>query len=172
VECGQIIENLLGMVGFFGEGTPLTVEWQIDTARSLYLQGWTIQGAPVVVEQGGHRLLSQPLEASYPYWRQADVETDVIAGADTITNPGTAAVWDAEMTFSGAGTFTNTTTGQIVTATGAGVLDVLTGSVTVGGVDADGLITGNTSQIMRFVQGVNTVTSTVSVSVKWRPGYK
>lgn len=176
VECGQIIENLLGMTGFFGEGTPLTVAWEIDTARTLYLQGWTIQGAPVTAESGGHRTIAQPLEASYPYWQQADIETDVITGVDTIVNPGTAAVWNAQLVFAGDGSLTNSTTSQVVTvsgSTGAVTIDVLTGSTTQGGVDADGLAVANTNQIMRFVQGTNNVTAAgTTVTVKWRPGYK
>ena len=169
--CSQVIANLIGLTGFFGDDFPLVVEWVLPDGSSLYVEGWTLQSGPVIAN-GRYRELAQPLEASYPYWREAVLRTDVIAGADTITNPGTAGVFDAELVFAGAGTFTNSTTGQVVTATAAADVDVLTGSTTVGGVDADGLVTANTAQIMRFVPGVNTVTSTVSVAVNWRPGYK
>lgn len=174
VECGQIIENLLGLTGFFGDGSPLVIEWQIDTSRSLYLEAYTVQAAQVTTQQS-HRLLSQPLEASYPYWRQADIETDTISGAGTITNPGTAQVWDAVYVFAGNGSYTNSTTGQVMTiagASGAVTVDTLNRTVKQGGVDADGLLTVTTSQWMRLAKGVNTITTTVSVDTKWRPGYK
>lgn len=173
-ECGQIIENLLGMVGFFGDSDPLVLEWIVDTARSLYLEVFAVQGAPVSTE-GKHRIIAQPLEASYPYWRQADIEVDTISGAGTLTNPGTAGVFDPVLVFSGDGVFTNTTTGQEIEVTGS------SGAVTVdvgrkltlqGGVDADGVAAKDTLQWMRFDRGANSVTSTVSVDVRWRPAYK
>lgn len=173
-ECGQIIENLLGLTGFFGDSDPLVIEWVVDAARSLYLETYTAQPAPVTTQQA-HRLISQPLEASYPYWQQADLETDVISGAGTITNPGTAQIWNAVLVFAGDGTFTNSTTGQAITvagSSGAVTVNALTGLVTQGGVDADGLATALTAQKMRFAKGANSVSSSVSVTVKWRPGYK
>lgn len=173
-ECGQIIENLLGMVGFYGDADPLVIEWIVDTARSLYLEVFTVQAAQVSTMQA-FRLLSQPLEASYPYWRQADIESNVISGAGSITNPGTAQVWDPVLVFSGDGSFTNSTTGQVLTvsgSSGAVTVDVLRRTVTQGGVDVDGVLAVDSSQWMRFAKGVNTVTSTVSVTVRWRPGYK
>lgn len=173
-ECGQIIENLLGMVGFFGDDDPLVIEWIVDTARSLYLEVFTLSGASVSTI-GQHRLLSQSLEASYPYWRQTDIESDVISGAGTITNPGTAQVWDPVLVFAGNGSYTNSTTGQVLTisgAAGAATVDVLRRTVTVGGVDVDGILAVDTSQWMRLAKGVNTITTTVSVNTRWRPGYK
>lgn len=173
-ECGQIIENLLGLTGFFGDSSPLVVEWVVDTARSLYLEAWTVQAAQVTTQQK-HRLISQPLEASYPYWREGALTTSVISGAGSITNPGTAQVWDPVLVFAGNGSFTNSTTGQVLTiagASGAVTVDTLNRTVLQGGVDADGLLTVSTSQWLRLAKGVNTVSSTVSVSVKWRPGYK
>lgn len=173
-ECGQIIENLLGMVGFFGDSDPLVIEWIIDTSRSLYLEAFAVQGAPVITE-GKHRLISQPLEASYPYWRESVLQTDTISGGDTITNPGTAEIFDAELVFSGDGSFSNSTTGLDIAvsgSTGPVTIDALTGVVTMAGVDADGVAAYDSSQIMRFARGVNTVSSTVSVDVKTRPAYK
>lgn len=93
-----------------------------------------------------------------------------------IVNPGTAAVWNAQLVFAGDGSLTNSTTGQVVTvagSSGAVTVEVLTGSTTQGGVDADGLAVANTSQIMRFEPGTNNVTAAgTTVTVKWRPGYK
>lgn len=172
--CSQVIANLIGLTGFFGDNFPLVVEWVLPDGNSLYVEGWTLQSGPVIAN-GRYRELSQPLEASYPYWRQAVLETDVIAGADTITNPGTAGVYDAELVFAGDGNFINSTTGQALTVSGSG------GPVTVrswehtvaeGGIDADGVLAADGSEWMRFEPGVNTVTSTVSVAVNWRPGYK
>lgn len=173
-ECGQIIENLLGMTGFYGDSDPLVIEWIVDTARSLYLEVFTVQAAQVST-QNAFRLLSQPLEASYPYWRQADIESDVISGAGSITNPGTAQVWDAVFVFAGDGSYTNNTTGQAIVvsgSTGPVTINALNGSVIMGGVDADGVAAYDNSQIMRLAKGVNSITTTVSVTTRWRPGYK
>lgn len=170
-ECGQIIENLLTMVGLFGDGDPLVIEWVVDTARSLYLEAWTLTAAPVIT-QGKHRLISQTLEASYPYWKEDVLQTDTISGADTITNPGTAEIFDAILVFSGAGSFTNSTTGQVITTTAAAEIDVNNHLVLSGGVDVDGVAQVDGNQWMRFRRGVNNVVSTVSVDVKWRPAYK
>jgi hypothetical protein len=173
-ECGQIIENLLGLTGFFGDSDPLVIEWVIDTARSLYLETYAVQGAQVFT-QGKYRLISQPLEASYPYWREDVLQTDTISGADTITNSGTAQVWDPILVFSGDGTFENLTTGQEYEVAGSGgavTVDVGRKLVLEGGADADGVGFPDSSQWMRLAKGVNSVTSDVSVDVKWRPGYK
>jgi hypothetical protein len=132
---------------------------------------FTIQPAPVITE-GKHRLISQTLEASYPYWREDVLLTDTVSGADTITNPGTAEIFDAILVFSGAGSFTNSTTGQVITTTAAAEIDVNNHLVLSGGLDVDGVAQVDGNQWMRFKKGVNTVVSTVSVDVKWRPAYK
>jgi len=173
-ECGQIVENLLGMVGFFGDAEPLVIEWVVDPARSLYLEVYAVQGSPVQT-QGKYRLLSQPLEASYPYWREAVLAEETIVGADTIVNPGTAGIFDPVLVFSGDGTFENLTTGQEITVAGsAGPVTVDVGNRTIleGGGDADGVAAVERNQWMRLDRGANSVTSSVSVDVEYRPAYK
>lgn len=173
-ECGQIIENLLGMTGFFGDAEPLVIEWVVDTSRSLYLETYTVQPG-VVATQGKHRLLAQPLEASYPYWREAELVTDTISGADTIVNPGTADVFDPTLVYAGDGTFENVTTAQELTVAGsAGAVTVLANEHKAfeGGNLANGLVAADAQQWMRLARGSNSVTSDVSVDVKWRPAYK
>lgn len=114
-----------------------------------------------------------PLVATHPFWKQGGTEiTATGSGAGTITNAGNATVYDAIISFSGAGNFINSTAGWTLTVSAACVVNLGLRTVTVGGVNSDNLLTGRTSQAWGwFLPGANTisrsVTSTATLRSQW-----
>jgi hypothetical protein len=173
--CAQIDTNQQTLTGLFGDPDGLVIEWLRQNGTSVYLVGYTLTGAPLVAT-GRYRRLSQPLVATWPYWRSTIQQTDTTSGAGTITVGGTAPVYDPVLVFSGNGSFTNSDTGQVVTIAGLGAgavtVDCGARTVTQAGLDVDGALSVSDSEWVRLDPGTVNVTSTVSVDVKWRDQWK
>lgn len=113
------------------------------------------------------------LVATHPFWKVGGTEiTATGTGAGTITNVGNATVYDAIISFSGAGNFINSTAGWTLTVSAACIVNLGLRTVTVGGVNSDNLLTGRTAQAFGwFVPGANTisrsVTSTTTLRSQW-----
>lgn len=121
-----------------------------------------------------YRRASFPIVSDYPYWKQGGaVSTDSIAGSDTLVSAGTAPVYDAILTFTGAGSLEHTTQEWEIEVTGACEVDLGRRLVTVGGVPAMNLLRRTRRDWAWFMPGGNALVATGgTVTVEWRDGYE
>lgn len=124
------------------------------------------------------REFSIPLVSDWPYWRAGGAESSqVVSAATTLTGGGRKNIYDPVLTFSGDGTFTHSDLGwalEVVGSTGPVTVDLGARTVSQGGSPADNLLRRTPSAGQGRVWGwllatPNNVTSTVSVTVTWRP---
>lgn len=113
------------------------------------------------------RTISVPMFAS-PYWRSGGNQGSTTGG--TVTNSGNVTVYDAVVTFSAAGSITNSTAGWTITVTGACVVDLGARTVTDGGGAADELMTKTDRDWGWFLPGANTVAGS-NYTVTWRDAF-
>lgn len=157
-------------------GVYLEVDIADGTSRFKLVRNFT----PAPVQQPRRlRTVRAPLVSDWGLWHEGGMEdSETISGGDTITIDGET-VWDAQLVFSGDGTFTHSDLGWAIEVTGSsGPVTVNLGNrtVTEGGVAATNRIRRTTVPQMGrfwgwFVNGVNNVTSDVSVDVVWREQY-
>lgn len=114
-----------------------------------------------------------PMTAPWPYWKEGGAEFSLAgSGAAVITVLGDVPIWDPVLSFSAAGTYTNSTAGWTIVTSGACVVDVGARRITVAGVDSDNLLTSRTHrEIAWFEPGANSVTRSVSVTTTFRNQY-
>lgn len=147
------------------------LEYDLPDATSRFLRV-TALDVGLIAQGDGRRRVSVPLVADWPYWRQGGQQnSQVISGADTLTNQGRAVIYDAVLVFAGNGTLTNLTEGWMIEVTGAAAavtVDLGARTVTEGGNPATNRIRRDSRDWGWFGAGANSVTATVSVTVTWR----
>lgn len=150
-------------------GNYLEVEMADATTRFIYV--YNLDPAPVV-QPRRKRTIRTPLFSPFPYWKAGgNQSSDTISGGDTLVNGGNAPVYDAVLTFAGAGTFTHSGLGWSITTTGACVVDLGARTVTVGSNPAENLMRHTDKDWGWFLPGSNSVTADVSVGVVWRASW-
>lgn len=114
-----------------------------------------------------------PIICGEPYWKVGGTEiTSTGTGAGTVTNTGNATVYDAIISFSGAGNYVNSTAGWTITTTGACIVDLGNRTIQVGGVNSDNLVSGRTDQAWGwFLPGANTISRSVTSTLTMRSQY-
>ena len=113
-----------------------------------------------------------PLVASEPYWKVGGTETTSTGtGAGSVTNTGNATVYDAIISFSGAGNYINSTAGWTITVSSACVVDLGDRTVKVAGVNSDNLMTRTDRDWGWFEPGANTISRSVTSTMTMRSQY-
>jgi hypothetical protein len=114
-----------------------------------------------------------PLIASEPYWKVGGTETTSTGtGAGTVTITGNVNVYDAIISFSGAGNYVNSAAGWTLTVSAACIVDLGNRTVQVGGVNSDNLLTSRTDREWGwFIPGANTISRSVTSTVTLRSQY-
>lgn len=116
------LQKQINTDAFFGlleeGGAYLEVDMPDGTSRFLYVYNLD---AAAVRQPRKDRTLSVPLVSPNPYWREGgDEASNVVSGADTISNGGNKPVYDAVLEFAGDGTFTHSGLGWAIEVTGSG----------------------------------------------------
>jgi hypothetical protein len=160
----QIAVYLADRDGFYLEVDHPTLGSRFELCYAL--------NAASISQPKRERNIVVPLTCPWPYWKEGGTEfTNTATGAGTITNTGDVTIYDPVITFSGAGTYTNSTEGWTLTTTGACVIDVGARTVTVGGVNNDNLLTRTDREWAWFAVGANSVTRSVSCTTTFRVQY-
>lgn len=159
------------------DGNYLEVDMPDGTSRFLFV--YNLDAAPIS-QPRRFRTISAPLVSPYAYWKQGgDESTQTISGAANMIVEGNREVWDAVIEFSGDGTFTHNDLGWAIEVTGSGAavtVDLGARTVTESGSPATNRIrrtpaSGKGPIWGWFVAGTNSITTTVSCDVTWRPSY-
>lgn len=160
-----ILGYLADLLGFY-----LEVDDPLSTTRFVHLKA----PDPANVDAfRNERRAVIPLIADEPYWKVGGTEiTSTGTGAGTVTNTGNATVYDAIISFSGAGNYVNSTAGWTITVSGACVVDLGNRTITVAGVNSDNLLTSRTDREWGwFLPGANTISRSVTSTVTLRSQY-
>lgn len=168
----QLWDNTDLLLGYLADNAGFYLEVDDPEAGTRFVQAYAINPAPLA--QREWRRIQVPLLCPWPYWSEGDAENSVAgSGAGTITVGGNVDVFDAILTFSGAGTYTNSTAGWTLTVSAACVINCKTRRVTVGGVNSDNLLTARTHRDFAWFQpGANTISRSVSVTTTWRDQFE
>ena len=177
--CQHLEANQDLILGLIGAETSQTLEWDMCDGTSRFLDVEFVADSQIAHRPGGARELPLSFVAAYPAWRQSGppVTVDVTTGAGVGVDPGgNAPVDNATLTFTAAGTLTNTLTGEQVTVDPAGggpvMVNTWTGQVIQGGLPARNRVTAiSHARILHLVPGVtNTLTATGgTVAVSYTP---
>lgn len=170
-EGAQLWDNTDLLLGYLANrnGFYLEVDDPDGTSRFAFCYAVT----PAAISQIEWRRMAVGLIAPWPYWKLGDTQfSDTASGGGTITITGNVPVFDPVITFSGAGTYTNTTAGWTLTTTGACVVDVGARTVQVGGVNNDNLLTRTDREWAWFEVGANSITRSVSCTTVLRQQYE
>lgn len=175
----QLLANTDAFLGLLTDpaGNYLELDMADGTSRFIYV--YNLVAAPFSQPRKLRRIFA-PLVSPYPYWKEGgDEASNVVSGADTVSNGGNRSVYDAVLVFSGDGTFTNSTVGWSIEVTGSGAavtVDLGNRTVTESGSPATNRIrrtpaTGAGAVWGWFTPGSNTVTADVSVTVTYRNSF-
>lgn len=177
--CQHLEANQDLILGLIGSETLQTLEWDMCDGTSRFLDVEFVDSSTISHRPGGARELPLSFVAAYPAWRKSGtpVTVNVTTGAGVSVNPGgNAPVDNAVLTFTAAGTLTNTLTGEQVTvdpaAGGPVTVDTWTGQVTQGGVPARNRVTGiSHARILHLEPNVaNPLTATgATIAVSYTP---
>lgn len=177
-KCQHVEANQDLILGLVGSETPLVLEWDMCDGTTRFLEVEFTASMSIAHRDSGARELPILGRAPYPAWRQTGTTSTVVTTGPAVNvNPGgNAAVDDCLLTFTAAGTLTNTLTGEAVTVDPGGAGDVTvdcwTGDVMQGGVPARNRVTSITDpRILHLVPAVNNpLTATgASVTVTYQP---
>lgn len=166
-------DTFLGLLTDPG-GNYLEVDMPDGSSRFLYV--YSLEAAPIL-QARTRRTISAPLVSTYPYWREGGNQaSNVVSGADTITNGGNREIHDAILVFAGDGTFTHSGLGWAIEVTGSGAavtVDLGARTVVESGSPATNRIrrtaaTNGSRSWGWFDPGSNSVTADVSVTVTYR----
>lgn len=171
-EGKQLWDNTDLLLGYLADPAGFYLEVDDPETGSRYVQAYAI--SPAAIRQREWRRMDIPLISPWPYWREGGNEQSVSGtGAGTITIGGNVKVYDAVLTFSAAGTYTNSTAGWNIVVSAACVVNLLTRRITVGGVNSDNLLTSRSSRDWGwFVPGANTIGRTTTIGTVWRDQYE
>ena len=179
--CQHLEANQDLILGLVGAEVPQTLEWDMCDGTSRFLDVEFLSSTQIAHRVSGARELPLTFVAAYPAWQTsgAPVVSEITVGAAVDVNPGgNAPVDNAVLTFTAAGTLTNTLTGEAVTVDPGGggpvTVDAWTGAVTQGGAPARNRVVAiSHARILHLVPAVNNpltatgATVTVSHSPHW-----
>lgn len=168
----QLWDNTDLLLGYLANPAGFYLEIDDPESGTRFTDCYVPNPAPI--SQTEWRRIAIPIISPWPYWREGGNELSLTgSGAGTLTVGGNVNVYDAILTFSGAGTFTNSTAGWTITVSAACVVNLGAKSVTVAGVNSDNLMTARTSRDWGwFEPGNNTLARSVSVGVTWRDQFE
>lgn len=168
----QLWDNTDLILGYLANPDGFYLEVDDPETGTRFTQCFTPNPSPI--SQIEWRRMSIPIVSPWPYWSEGGNElTNTGTGAGSLTNNGNVPIYDAILTFSGAGTFTNSTAGWTITVSAACVIDLGNRTVQVAGVNSDGLMTARTSRDWGWFEvGANTLARSVSVTVTYREQFE
>lgn len=169
-EGAQMWDNTDLLIGYLGTRTGFYLEVDDPDGTKRFTFCYAANADPI--SQTKWRRITVALISPWPYWKLGGTEfTNTASGAGTITVTGNVPVFDPVITFSAAGTYSNTTAGWTLTTTGACVIDVGARTVQVGGVNNDNLLTRTDREWAWFEVGANTISRSVSCTTTMRMQY-
>jgi len=175
--CWELDQNTDRVLAYMADPDGFYLERDLADGSSRFLQLRALSSFPIATPAVFTRTLTAVLTGVYPWWRAGGAQSsNVISGATTVNNPGTASVQDLVLSFAGDAILTNSTTGQsleIDGSSGTVTVDVLAGSITQGGNPADNLLVAQSDyELFRLDPGDNSVSRVgANVTITWRAAY-